>query len=400
MTISVIPAQEQKQVRRVSAYIRTSSLNDNQAESFSAQRDVYLKMIEERPDWVLHKLYSDRGISGTRAALRPGFLEMIADGEAEQYDVLLVKSISRFSRHAGETQLYVDILRSHHIEIIFEKENLSSNDYTSNLALTLHGIFSQSESQSIGQNVSLAYRARCARGEYNLGNNRILGYDTVKKKLVPNQDAWIIRVIFNRYVSGESCSSIARELNAQGAKTLHHHDFSAGAVRFILKNETYVGDKHLIKNPPRDYISHKPDKYAAYTDYYLSDDHEPIVSREVWEKAQQKLQEAADERSAGIYRASGYHYLYGLVFCGNCGSPFRRRTLKHDKGNYHKAWTCRERLKGTGGNGCRCRTVSEKEILEAISQTRGIDKVDEKTVLSIARKVVITDSEIAVHTKQ
>ena len=398
MTISVIPAREQKQVRRVSAYIRTSSLNDNQAESFSAQRDVYMKMIEENPDWVLHRLYSDRGISGTRAALRPGFLEMIADGEAEQYDVLLVKSISRFSRHAGETQLYVDILRSHHIEIIFEKENISSNDYTSNLALTLHSVFAQSESQSIGQNVSLAYRARCARGEYNLGNNRILGYDTVKKKLVPNQDAWIIREIFDRYVKGENCSYIARELNAKGARTLHNHCFRAETVRYILKNETYVGDKHLIKNPPRDYISHKPDKYATYTDYYLPNDHEPVISREVWTKTQQKLQEAADERNAGIYRGSGCHYLYGIVFCGDCGSPFRRRTLKHDRGNYHKAWSCRERLMGTGGNGCRCRTVSEKEILDAISRSTGIDNLDEKTVLSVVRKVVITDSEIVVQT--
>ena len=396
MTISVIPAREQKQVRRVSAYIRTSSLNDNQAESFAAQRDVYMRMIEERPDWVLHKLYSDRGISGTRAALRPGFLEMIADGEAEQYDVLLVKSISRFSRHAGETQLYVDILRSHHIEIIFEKENLSSNDYTSNLALALHGIFSQSESQSIGQNVSLAYQARCARGEYNLGNNRILGYDTVKKKLVPNQDTWIIREIFDRYVRGENCSSIASGLNAKGARTLHNHCFKAEAVKNILKNETYVGDKHLIKNPPRDYISHKPDKYATYTDYYLSDDHEPVISREVWEKTQQKLQEAADERSGGIYRVSGCHYLYGIVFCGDCGSPFRRRTVRHGRGNYHKAWTCRERLKGAVGNGCRCRTVSEKDILDAVSRITGIDKDDKIRVLSVVRKIVITDSEVVV----
>ena len=145
-------------------------------------------------------------------------------------------------------------------------------------------------------------------------------------------------------------------------------------------------------------ISHKPDKYATYTDYYLPNDHEPVISREVWTKTQQKLQEAADERNAGIYRGSGCHYLYGIVFCGDCGSPFRRRTLKHDRGDYHKAWSCRERLMGTGGNGCRCRTVSEKEILDAISRSTGIDNLDEKTVLSVVRKIVITDSEIVVQT--
>lgn len=87
--------------------------------------------------------------------------------------------------------------------VIFEKEGIRTDDPTSNFNLALLGAISQDESNSIGLNWRWAYQQKFAWGKYNIGSNRILGYDTVDGKLVPNQDAWIIREIFERYVSGE-----------------------------------------------------------------------------------------------------------------------------------------------------------------------------------------------------
>ena len=79
--------------------------------------------------------------------------------------------------------------------VIFEKENIRTDDPTSNFQLALLGAISQDESNSIGLNRRWAYQQRFANGDYNIGSNRILGYDGVDGKLVPNQDAWIIREI-------------------------------------------------------------------------------------------------------------------------------------------------------------------------------------------------------------
>jgi hypothetical protein len=103
--------------------------------------------------------------------------------------------------------------------------------------------------------------------------------------------------------------------------------FNAPGIRYILGNETYVGDKHLQKNPPKDYITHKPDPNEHAPDYYLRDDHEGIISREVWEKVKAKLERAGTDMENGAKHCTEHHFLYGKVICGECGAIFKRRTL-------------------------------------------------------------------------
>ena len=82
----------------------------------------------------------------------------------------------------------MELLRSMNIVVEFEKENIRTNDPTSNLLFSLMCSIAQDESRSISENIRMGYQARYKRGEYNLGNNRILGYDCVCGKLVPNQE--------------------------------------------------------------------------------------------------------------------------------------------------------------------------------------------------------------------
>ena len=89
----------------------------------------------------------------------------------------------------------------------------------------------QEQSRSIGENVAIAYHERFKRGEYNLGNNRILGYDSVDGQLVPNEDAWIIRFIYERFVEGDTYSAISKQLEEKGARRLRSDKpFSASAI--------------------------------------------------------------------------------------------------------------------------------------------------------------------------
>lgn len=384
------------QVKRAIAYIRTSTRMVSQSESYETQYKVYKDMIEADETLSFAGVYADKK-SGTNDKFRPGFQQMCADAEEKKFDLVYVKSVSRFSRNVGVTQKVVDRFRELGIVIIFEEERIRSDDYTSNFALALIGAISQDESHSISKNVAMGYHERFARGQFSLGNNRILGYDTVDGKLVPNGDAWIIKEIFDRFVAGESMCGIAKAMNEKGARTLKGGEFALQSVRYILKNETYAGDKHLQKTPPRDYITHRPDPTAKYKDYYLTDDHTPIVERSVWDTAQELLK---GPRAYDAYSNCEHHIFYGKVFCGECGASFKRRTITMKSGDHYKAWNCAERQKGKNGNGCKCRILKKEELMESVLRQLGWGEMDEERFEECVHRVLVCDDRVKVEMKE
>ena len=395
MRITRIKAQKSYDKTRIAVYCRVSKDLETQEDSLETQREAYTELVSLRSDWELVGVYAD-SLSGLSAEKRPKFMKMIDDALAGRIDRILCKSVSRFSRNVAECKKYTDLLRTRNVTVEFEKENLRTDDPTSSFIFSLMSAIAENESRSISENIQWGYRERYKRGEFNLGNNRILGYDTVDGKLVPNQDAWIIREIFERYVAGESYSGISRALAQKGAKSLRGGKFTVETIRYILSNETYVGDKHLMKQPPTDYLTHQPMKLGEYKDYYLTDDHEGIVSRELWDQAQGIKKGFKDNLKNGIMGAGEHHFLYGKVFCGECGAPFVRRTLKTKGGVYRKVWNCRERQKGKNGNGCRCRFISEEDLIEEIVKILGWEKMDGAKFSATVSRVLISNADVKI----
>ena len=290
MTIKKIQSLEADAMKHVAAYCRVSTQRDEQEESFETQKAIYAKFINDNPNWQLVKIYADRH-SATSIKNRPGFISMMSDAESGKLDLILVKSISRFARNVVDCQQYIQRLSTFGCHVYFEKENLHTNDPTSSFILSLLSAVAQDESHSTSLNVRLSYESRFKRGQYNLGNNRILGYDCDSKgKLIPNGDAWIIEEIYSQFLQGKTYREIADILAMKGAKT--HRDkeqFSIATIRYILSNETYVGDKLLHKNPPNDYMTKRPDHACKYEPVYLRQDHKAIISRIMWEEVQQVL---------------------------------------------------------------------------------------------------------------
>lgn len=375
--------------KRVAAYCRVSTQRNEQEESFETQKAYYEQLISRNPDWELVKIYSDKH-SATSVKNRPGFQEMMADAKARKIDILLVKSISRFARNVVDCQKYLQKLESYGVCVQFEKENIRTDDPTSGFVLSLLSAVAQDESHSISKNVQLSYESRFKRGEYNLGNNRILGYDCVDGELVPNQDAWIVKEVFRRFLEGQTYREIRDGLAAKEAKTLHGKSyFSVETIRYMLGNESYVGDKCLQKQAPRDYLTKKPDPNREHRSNYLENDHEAIIDRETWEKAQVVLKQREECSKMGVYkRSKEHHFLYGTVFCGECGAPFVRRTYRGKQGHY-KAWNCKERQKGAQGNGCRNRIIREDELMQTVLDKLGWEELDEERFRSEVSRVLV-----------
>ena len=357
-------------VKRVAAYARVSTLAEAQEESYETQRSYYADLIDGTDGWELVGIYADQGISGTSASKRPQFMKMLQDARDGKIDLILCKSISRFSRNFVDTQRYIHELKALNVEVRFEKEGINSFEPSSDLIFSLMAAIAQEESRSISENVKWSYRRLAELGIRHVGNNHMLGYDEVGGKLTPNKDAWMVRQMFQDYAAGMAPSAILQHLQETGAKRLHSgRSFTWSSVLTILRNEAYVGDRLLQKTAPQDFLTKKPDPMAEYEAKYLRDDHEGIVTREVWDRVQERLRETEKARSAGLNCRNTAHPLYGRLFCASCGEPYRRCTASRVSGNY-KTWRCRGRVKSSG---CKNRHVEESVLFQEIADALEAD---------------------------
>jgi DNA invertase Pin-like site-specific DNA recombinase len=371
MKITHIKRERDRRKTRVAAYCRVSTTLDTQEESFETQQNYYQNLIRNNDAWEFAGIYADEK-SGTKAKNREGFQRMIQDALDGKVDLILVKSVSRFARNVVDSEAAIKKLKAGGVYVHFERENINTEDPTSSMILSLMAAIAQDESRSISENVKWGYRERFKRGEYNLGNNRILGYDCVDGKLVPNDDAFQVSYIFEQYIRGKSCIQIAKDLNQKGYTGLRNKPFSGPSIRYILQNESYVGDKLLQKQAPKNLLTKQPDAKQPFESNYLKDDHEGIVPREIWEQVQQMLRKP----DTSMKPESNAHFLCGKLFCGSCGAPMRRKTLREycrdgEAPINYRTWGCSERMKGRHGNGCKCGNIRENIILKEISEQLG-----------------------------
>lgn len=408
MIVHHIRGREYGKKKKVAAYCRVSTDKAEQEESFETQVGAYERMIKGNPEWEYAGIYTDEGKSATSAEHRSGFQRMIADALEGKIDIILVKSISRFSRNLVDCQTYVEKLREKGISVRFERENIDTLNPSCSMMFSLLSAIAQDESRSISDNVKWAVAKRYERGEYRINAHQVLGYDAGEHgEPVPNGDAWIVHMIFKLYTEGKSIREVAELVTAAGGHGLRSEDgISPQGVRAILQNEIYVGDRCLQKRPPVHYLTKKPDMNVEYKSYYLKDVHPPLIDREMWDKAQSLLAVSKKQREQGVHQKAGTHFLYGIVFCAECGAPYRRRTVTnshmHSGDKYYHVWNCRERQKGML---CKNPTLRETKLLEQISmklgwEWSGVEHFDaERFLREVERVEVLPDGDIEVSKK-
>ena len=135
--VITIPASLQKytgalmrktEKRRVAAYARVSTSNEDQQTSYETQIHYYTNYIKSREDWEFVNMYSDEGISGTSTRHREGFRQMVKDALAGKIDLIITKSVSRFARNTVDSLTTIRSLKERGVECYFEKENIWTFD--------------------------------------------------------------------------------------------------------------------------------------------------------------------------------------------------------------------------------------------------------------------------------
>lgn len=355
------------QKKKVAAYARVSTLSEEQDESFETQVAYYTALINSKPEWEFAGVYADHGKSGLSVEKRPEFQRMFQDAMDGKIEIILVKSISRFGRNSLEAMTYVHKLKELRVEVRFEREGISSFDPQSDMVFNFLVAVAQEESRSISMNTRWANEKLAKQGIRHIGSNKVLGYDEVNGVLTPNQDAWVVRFIYEEYAAGKSMGKIADDLKMRGYVTLRGKErLDESTIAAILRNELYKGDQRIQKQPPKDLLTKKPDYSKEYTSYYVEDNHEGIVSRDLWDRVQEVL---ATPKTT--YSNKKSHPLRGRIVCGECGEPFVRVSRKNASGTF-KTWVCKGR---NTGSGCRCPIIREEKIEELV------DVDDEKKII-------------------
>ncbi len=340
--------------KRVAAYCRVSTDREEQEHSFETQKAMYTEMIMMKPTWQMAGIYADEGITGTVAKKRPGFMKMIEDCRKGKIDMIVTKSVSRFSRNNLDCLMYVRELKQLGIPIIFEKEGINTIQVSSELLLTLFGALSQAESESISMNVKLGIRQSLKNGNVRFSYKTFLGYRKGadgQPEIVPEQ-ADIVRRIYNDFLAGATYLEIAKRLTEENVPTMGGGNrWFSERIKSILKNEKYKGDALLQKTYITDPISKRVKKNNGELPmYYVENSHPAIIERRIFDKVQEEIARRAGKKKVKqtgtkteLGRYSGKYALTELLYCGECGTPYRRCTWSRN-GKKKIVWRCVSRL--------------------------------------------------------
>ena len=340
--------------KRVAAYCRVSTDREEQEHSFETQKAMYTEMIMMKPTWQMAGIYADEGITGTVAKKRPGFMKMIKDCRKGKIDMIVTKSVSRFSRNNLDCLMYVRELKQLGIPIIFEKEGINTIQVSSELLLTLFGALSQAESESISMNVKLGIRQSLKNGNVRFSYKTFLGYRKGadgQPEIVPEQ-ADIVRRIYNDFLAGATYLEIAKRLTEENVPTMGGGSrWFSERIKSILKNEKYKGDALLQKTYITDPISKRVKKNNGELPmYYVENSHPAIIERRIFDRVQEEIARRAGKKKVKqtgtkteLGRYSGKYALTELLYCGECGTPYRRCTWSRD-GKKKIVWRCVSRL--------------------------------------------------------
>ena len=325
----------------MASYCRVSTDRADQLNSFESQQRYFREYIARHPQWELYEVYADEGITGTSTKKRTQFNRMISDAYTGKFKLILTKEVSRFSRNLLDTIAYTRELKSLGIGVIFMNDGFSSLDPDSELRLSIMGSIAQEESRKTSTRVKWGQTRQMERGV--VFGTSLLGFDVCDGKLtIDPEGAEIVRLIFHKYgVEKKGTSVIARELREAGFKTYNANSvWSSSHIVKILRNEKYVGDLVQKKTITPDYLSHakKPNKgeEALIT---LSNHHEPIIDRELWNTVQEEL----GKRNRNNGKSSGHSNRYvfsGKIICGECGARFISRRKTRKSGSSYMRWGC------------------------------------------------------------
>ena len=266
---------------KTAAYCRVSTDKEEQEGSYEVQESYFRDLIESDPAMELVGIYGDKGKSGLKKAGRPGLQALLDDCRAGKVQLILTKSISRFARNMAECAEMIRELRKLGVNIMFQEQNIDTQDTAGDLILNIFAALAEEESHSISQHSLKAHEqyalegrpfGRIAFGYKNGGDNRWI---------INEDEAPLVRKAFEMAAEGKNYTEIRKTLGEMNGCT-----WTQKRLKYLLTHVAYKGD----------YYSHAtvclvPGQQVRNDGHrdriYIEEHHKPIVSHELFNKVQE-----------------------------------------------------------------------------------------------------------------
>ena len=327
----------------VAAYLRLSKEDNENMESNSIvnQRELIEQYISGKSDLQLVNYYIDDGYSGTNFN-RPGFRRLLQDMKNKKINCILVKDLSRFARSHIEADMYFEnifpALNIRFISVIENIDSFENPDSMDNLIVPFKNLLNDAYAKDLSKKVRSALLTKRLNGEF-IGTTATYGYlkdPKDKHKLIIDKEVSknVIK-IFNDIIEGKTASEMANELNKNKVLTPYvykmkndniaiNKKWNAKMINVILQNRVYTGDLVQGEKKAENYRTHKLIK-ANKDEWIITENHhEPIISKEKFDKVQELLSKNKSARNN-----KEKDLFYSFLKCADCGSSFTLRKVKN-----------------------------------------------------------------------
>ncbi|WP_094094811.1 recombinase family protein [Paenibacillus physcomitrellae] len=263
------------------------------------------------------------------------FRHILADCDKNIFDYVLVWKLTRLARSQRDTLNILDVFEKSNITLLSCTETFDFSTPAGKMSFHLLASVAEYERNNIVENVKMGMKTRAKNGLWNGGS--MLGYKSVNKKLVIiESEAFIVREIFNMYLSGRGFKAIAHQLNRLGYKTKRGVAFSINSVRTIILNPAYAG--FIRFNKQQDW-NEKRRKGINPEPIVQLGEHDAIISMETWDKAQEIFMLKSSKPTKTF---DGHFPLTTLLRCPACGQGMIGHRSKRTKGSgeYLRYYIC------------------------------------------------------------
>jgi site-specific DNA recombinase len=352
---------------RIVAYCRVSTDQEEQLESLNNQKSFF-EQYANTYNHTLVNIYADEGISGKQIKNRNQFLKMLNDSDHNIFDMVVVKDISRFARNTVDFLNAIRQLRSKNIEVQFLSNNQTILG-NSEFILTIFSALAQEESANLSKRIKFGKKINAKKGRVP---NIIYGYDQVDNyTLKINEDeAKIIKIIFENYISGDGARKVAIDLNDNKIPSKKGSYWTSKVIRRILCNSIYYGIMINNKSEIIDYMEGKRQLIPKDKNISHERPEYAIIDKETFDKAQESMKvrqvqyKNKEVNTKGRY--SNKHIFSTLIKCVHCGYSYSRKSYKYK--NERIFWKCTGNDQ-FGFNFCSNNiTINESELLLKVKE--------------------------------
>ena len=305
-------------MKYAAAYIRVST--ERQDEYSPESQLERIRDYAKRNDYIIpdEYVFYDDGVSGRSVKKRLEFNNMIAHAKSKEhpFDAILVWKFSRFARNQEESIVYKSMLKRINVSVISVSESIDDDSPFAPLIERIIEFMDEYYSTRLSQEVLRGMTEKASRGEAMCA--AAFGYKIEGKTYTPDENAEMVKYIFDSYLAGNGFRKIAVQLTAKGVRTTRGNKPDNRFVEYVLQNPVYIGK---IRWSPEGRKSTERYKGNNAGLMIVDGKHKPIIDETTFYKVQEMIMEQKKRYGKNQRREQPVQFmLKGLVRCSSCGS--------------------------------------------------------------------------------